>query len=465
MSHGPDWSDSDDSLFDDDGDYDNFKVKTKSHQILYNNEPPVLTEEQKRQQDLILFSNAISSGNIEKVVEFLDQGFDANLNIRDGWTPLLLSASYGNPELTNVLINRGANVNQNRDGVTALMMACNCPDSTSPFEKSLEVIKLLVEKGANVHTINRKRMDALMYAACIGNLSALKYLVPKANMQAVDNQRWTALTWAISYNQLEVVEYLMSEGFDINLIDVRGNRPLDIAKDYGFEDIINLFPKKESDLVMEIIELSRFEFEDHFSGLGNGKKPKFFGEVCDILCGVKCSHLIPTFLEKNVTLDQFLAMNGDDLNQNGVLLPYQRNRILTGLHRIHKQPYHPKSLHVCVKKDSYSNLDIAAQVMSAVQQIIAMEASLKFILRTLERDELTKEQREMAVRSINNIKQKTTSCRMVVKELRTKFKQWDKVVEPADLITRNSMRSKFPWRKTTFCIGLISLFIICKLKK
>lgn len=48
------------------------------------------------------------------------------------------------------------------------MMACNCPDYTAPFEKSLAVVKLLIEHGASVQTINRKRMDALMYAACNG---------------------------------------------------------------------------------------------------------------------------------------------------------------------------------------------------------------------------------------------------------------------------------------------------------
>lgn len=57
------------------------------------------------------------------------------------------------------------------DAITPLMMACNCPDYTSPQEKSFEVVKLLVEKGARTDAINRKRMDALMYAACNGNIS------------------------------------------------------------------------------------------------------------------------------------------------------------------------------------------------------------------------------------------------------------------------------------------------------
>lgn len=48
------------------------------------------------------------------------------------------------------------------------MMASNSPSYTVPFDKSLEVVKLLVNNGADVKATNRKRMDALMHAACNG---------------------------------------------------------------------------------------------------------------------------------------------------------------------------------------------------------------------------------------------------------------------------------------------------------
>lgn len=77
------------------------------------------------------------------------------------------------------------------DGCSALMMACNCPSTTSPFEKTLDIIKQLVKNGAIVKAINRKRMTALMFAASNGNLKAVEYLLPLSNKDAIDNQRWT----------------------------------------------------------------------------------------------------------------------------------------------------------------------------------------------------------------------------------------------------------------------------------
>lgn len=75
--------------------------------------------------------------------------------------------------------------------MTALMMACNCPEQTSPFEETHKIVKILVENGVNVKSINRKRMTALMFAANSGNLLVVKYLLPLSDKDAVDNQRWT----------------------------------------------------------------------------------------------------------------------------------------------------------------------------------------------------------------------------------------------------------------------------------
>ncbi|XP_018578461.1 ankyrin repeat, SAM and basic leucine zipper domain-containing protein 1-like, partial [Anoplophora glabripennis] len=189
MAYCADLSGSDDSALSDDCDYHNFKeqVKKINKQRL---KPQTNCQEQKN-QDLKLLFSALLSGNVQSVVEYIDSGLDVNVNVEDGWRPLLLAASLGNPDLIKELINKGANVNLDRDGCTALMMACNCPNTTSPFEKSLEVIKQLVENGANVKEINRKRMTALMFAANNGNLKAVQYLLPLSIKNAEDNQRWT----------------------------------------------------------------------------------------------------------------------------------------------------------------------------------------------------------------------------------------------------------------------------------
>ncbi|XP_050303429.1 ankyrin repeat, SAM and basic leucine zipper domain-containing protein 1-like [Anthonomus grandis grandis] len=461
--HGPDWSsDSEDSIADD-GDYQNFKSKMK--QTLSRPIQRKLTEEDQKWQNISEFFTAVSMGDISAAKQLLaKENINLNSDLRDGWAALMLSCSYGNPEMTQLLIDHGADVNTHRELMTVLMMACNCPEYTAPFEKSFKVIKLLVDNGANVKQINRKRMDALMYAACNGNLLAVEYLLPKSAKQAVDNQKWSALTWAVSNNQPAVVKYLISQDFDLHLRDIRGDTPLDIARSHGLEDVLSLFPKKEVDIVEEILLGASLDFEDHFRGLKKGEQPQFFEDVCKILISVKCEHLIPLFKEKNVTLGQFLCMDDGELKRLGVKLPFQRNRILTGLHRFHKTPFHPKSLHVCVKNRVFSNVDVATEILSAIKQIIAMEASIKYVIKHWEKEDLSKEERDKIHEYIGLIKMKIKGLKTVTSKLTERTKEWDALVSPADLITKDSIRSHFPWKKFGFCFGVCALGLAFKFK-
>lgn len=73
---------------------------------------------------------------------------------------------------------------------TALMAACNCPSSCSSPERVLAVVKQLINKGANINAVTRRRMTALMYACSSGNLEVVKLLLPLSNKFATDNQGW-----------------------------------------------------------------------------------------------------------------------------------------------------------------------------------------------------------------------------------------------------------------------------------
>ncbi|XP_066258574.1 ankyrin repeat, SAM and basic leucine zipper domain-containing protein 1-like [Euwallacea similis] len=471
MAHGPDWSDSEDSLLADDEDYMNFKMKIKYSQNHACINDTTISNQLEKENEKISFLNAITAGDIENVKELISKGIDLHMVIRENWTAIMLSVSLGNPLITKLLLENGANVHQDRDGITPLMMACTCPSYTAPNKNSLEVVKLLVEKGAVVTVVNRKKMDALMYAASNGNLLVVEYLLPKANKEAVDNQRWNALTWAVSNNQSEVVKFLYDNGFSYNLLDVRGNTALDIAKDNCLDDIVNIFPKKETDLVEEILSRCHLNFEKNFTGLKQGEKPIFFEDLCNFLFSVKCSHLIPLFLDKKLTLDQFLSSDEYDLKNLGVLMPYQRNRILSGLHRFHKQPYLPKSLHIRLKSKSYSNVDIATQVLSAIKQIISMETCLKYLMKHLSKDKLSSEDQKIMESSVTEIKFKIHQMKPVIKKLRDRLQQCDKSVVPVDLIKKDSIRDvnikkNFALKKLClgFSLGVVWVLLICKLK-
>merc|ERR1712150_298511 len=69
------------------------------------------------------------------------QGADINAKNNDGWTPLIISARYGQPALAEILITQGAHINaKTKFGYTALMISVEYGQP--------ELAKVLIEKNA-----------------------------------------------------------------------------------------------------------------------------------------------------------------------------------------------------------------------------------------------------------------------------------------------------------------------------
>lgn len=88
------------------------------------------------------------------------------------------------------------------------MAACNCPSTSSTPENVLAVVKQLLEKGANVNAVTRRRMTALMYACSSGNFEVVKLLLPLSNKFATDNQGWNVRFLTLLYKICVYVEFL-----------------------------------------------------------------------------------------------------------------------------------------------------------------------------------------------------------------------------------------------------------------
>lgn len=140
-------------------------------------------------------------------------------------------------ENTNFLIQNGANVNQaNAFGKTPLFYAIE-------FNR-LDIIKLLLDNGANVNqkyinnneklalsanigsntpyfitfcALEHTSKNVLMHAAAYGNVEILKLLISKgANFNAVDDLGFNALDFALSAGKKENADYLKSLGLKAN---------------------------------------------------------------------------------------------------------------------------------------------------------------------------------------------------------------------------------------------------------
>ncbi len=104
-------------------------------------------------------------------------------------------------DLVALFIKRGADVN------------IGMPLYLSIFHNQIEVVRLLLEGGADVNAIDDTGVTPLHLAAYHGRLKIAQLLLERgARINERDNNNKTPLIWAIENNQLEVTQLLIEAG-------------------------------------------------------------------------------------------------------------------------------------------------------------------------------------------------------------------------------------------------------------
>lgn len=153
---------------------------------------------------------AIQKADTTALKRLLDRG--ASPNERDaGGTPALMAATlYAGADCVKLLLDRGADPNgTNAAGATALMWAI----------PNLAKVKLLVERGADVNarSTNLQRTPLLVAASYPGDVEILQLLLNKgADIHARDKSGTHALGRAATYADVDVVRFLVDHGCDPN---------------------------------------------------------------------------------------------------------------------------------------------------------------------------------------------------------------------------------------------------------
>ncbi|XP_028418537.1 uncharacterized protein LOC114543951 [Dendronephthya gigantea] len=116
----------------------------------------------------------------------------------------------GTLEIVKYLVEKGADVNGwGTDGWTVL--------HSSVTKGKLEIIKYLVKKGADVNGKNTNGQTVLHSAVTEGTLEIVKYLVKKgADVNCKNTDGWIALDIAVSKNRLEIVKFLVEKCANAN---------------------------------------------------------------------------------------------------------------------------------------------------------------------------------------------------------------------------------------------------------
>lgn len=205
---------------------------------------------------------AIREKEINKVKSLITAGVNVNTKNMYGETPMHFSVLYGTPEIVRYLADRDADVNiGDKDGHTPLYEAAK--------HDKLEMIDILIEKGARINNLveGKTPMDILKDAGNIdkvrainaglernllvslkeGKLDRVKNLMKqRVNINCKDSDSRTPLHYASELGLLEIVRVLVHNGANIDEKDNKGFTPLYLAADNGQLGVTNYLIEKEA---------------------------------------------------------------------------------------------------------------------------------------------------------------------------------------------------------------------------
>ena len=189
------------------------------------------------------FFQHVNDGNYTALKDMLsNEKIDINLQDTFGETPLIIAVEDGNENIIKLLLEHGADIHQtNQNHETALMTALSIDN--------INIIKLFFDHGKSINLEHGKSINLentygytpLMLAVSNGNEEAIKLLLDNgADINQLNQNGMTPLMLAVSNDNEEAMEMLLERGADINQPNQNGETPLMLAVSNDNEEAIQL---------------------------------------------------------------------------------------------------------------------------------------------------------------------------------------------------------------------------------
>lgn len=172
--------------------------------------------------------DANAYNDVKEILKIIDPNF---LNDAD-WAPIHTASYAGNIDIVKLLIDAGANVDiVGANDFTALHFATN---GNHP-----DIVKLLIDTGININAVTKYKMTAVNLAIS-KNRDIVEILInAHANLDIANIKGETPIMYAIREGR-DMVKLLIDAGANVNVFDKDSWSALHIASDENFTDIVEL---------------------------------------------------------------------------------------------------------------------------------------------------------------------------------------------------------------------------------
>jgi len=279
--------------------------------------------------------NAIHQNNIKKVKKIINKSKENiyKCDEEDGSTVLMVAAQYGHTNIFKLLIDNIDDCKMT-DFVNIRRHNGVCALSAASISGNLDIINILIKKGANVNNrCNIENISPLIMASQFGHIDSVKILIKNgAIINTYTFQEIGPLYLASYYGHIEVVKELIENGADINKYESKdGFTPLYAATIRGHIQIVKL--------LIEVTPVgANINICDHY-----GRSPLFVAsefehiDIATVLindganvnkcCSSGCSPLHMAVQENYKNMVVLLINAGAIINERSLIMASQKGHI------------------------------------------------------------------------------------------------------------------------------------------
>ena len=188
---------------------------------------PLVTAARYNRREMLLYLLENYEVNLEQETAIvIDGGHPV-----DGATPLWTASTLGHLDIVRVLVSRGANIEHTTDSRSS-------PLRGAAFDGHLPVVEYLIEKGADIDKPNQVGQSPLTIAAAMQKVETVQFLLEKgANIHQKGHNGDMPLHVAVESGSSKIAKILVEAGA-ANVPNDVGYTPAIMACCYGHQDIM-----------------------------------------------------------------------------------------------------------------------------------------------------------------------------------------------------------------------------------